>query len=130
MNFSLDSASRRRLGHRLIDAIDRYFTALPDLPVQLPLQQRSFAPLHNALPAHFPDAIEQGVATIGAQPLVYASAEAHHSLDKSAGLLGIGRRALRRVPVDQHLRLDPTQLEAAIARDQSAGARPFCVVAT
>ena len=29
-SFSLDSASRRRLGHRLIDAIDRYFSREAD----------------------------------------------------------------------------------------------------
>jgi len=33
-------------------------------------------------------AVEHGIASIGAQPVLYASAESHHSLDKSAGLLG------------------------------------------
>jgi aromatic-L-amino-acid/L-tryptophan decarboxylase len=61
---------------------------------------------------------------------LYASSEAHHSLDKSAGLLGIGRSALRRIPVDRHLRIDIAKLEAAIAEDAGAGRLPFCVVAT
>ncbi|HZU23155.1 MAG TPA: hypothetical protein VE998_10020, partial [Terriglobales bacterium] len=50
MNFALDSAARRALGYKLIDHIDEYFASLHDRPVQLPLAQRTFAPLANALP--------------------------------------------------------------------------------
>jgi glutamate/tyrosine decarboxylase-like PLP-dependent enzyme len=74
--------------------------------------------------------VQDGVASIGAQPVLYTAAESHHSLDKSAGLLGIGRRALRRVPVNHDLQLDVPRLEAAIREDTAAGRRPFCVVAT
>src|SRR6266478_4979488 len=207
MRFDFDSETRRRLGHRLIDQIDAFFSSLPDRAVQLPLEQRSYGPISHPLPefgedatkvldeicnamidqgfhvpsanyfglmnptptymgvlaetlvaglnpqlatlarsqlaskielqtvrwigervgwpgtfngtftsggneanfsglalalaSQFPDAIEDGVATIGAQPIVYASSESHHSLDKSAGLWGIGRRALRRIPVNE-----------------------------
>src|SRR5262249_34739279 len=55
---------------------------------------------------------------------------AHHSLDKSVGLLGLGRKALRRIPVDANVRLDPGKLEDQIARDQAAGFAPLCVAAT
>jgi glutamate/tyrosine decarboxylase-like PLP-dependent enzyme len=236
MRFDFDSASRRRLGHRLIDQIDAFFSSLPDRPVQLPAEQRTYGPTHNALPelgedaekildevclemvekgfhvpsanyfglmnptptymgvlaeclvaglnpqlatlarsqlaskieletirwigervgwpgdfngtftsggneanfsglalalaAKFQHAIEDGVAGIGGQPVVYASAEAHHSLDKSAGLLGIGRKALRRVAVNDALQLDPQKLEQAIAEDRATGKKPFCVVGT
>jgi glutamate/tyrosine decarboxylase-like PLP-dependent enzyme len=92
--------------------------------------EANFSGLALALAAKFPAAIEEGVASIGGQPVVYASAESHHSLDKSAGLLGIGRRALRRIPVNQQLQLDPQKLEPAIVEDQATGRKPFCVVAT
>ena len=236
MRFDFDSETRRRLGYRLIDQIDSFFSSLPDRPVQLPLEQRSYGPLHDALPEHgedaekvldelcremvekgfhvpsanyfglmnptptymgvlaealvaglnpqlatlarsqlaskieletvrwigervgwpgefngtftsggneanfsglalalaskFPDAVEEGVAAIGGQPVLYASAESHHSLDKSAGLLGIGRKALRRIAVNEAAQLDPEKLEQAIAQDLAAGRKPFCVVAT
>jgi glutamate/tyrosine decarboxylase-like PLP-dependent enzyme len=236
MSFEFDSETRRRLGYQLIDHIDAFFSSLPDRPVQLPADQRTYGPLDDSLPedgedpgkalaeicqammdrgfhvpsanyfglmnptptymgvmaealvaalnpqlatlarsqlaskieletvrwigervgwtgpfngtftsggneanfsglamalaAKFPDAVENGVASIGARPVVYASAESHHSLDKSAGLLGIGRKNLKRIPVDQNLQLDPAALERAIAEDLSAGAKPFCVVAT
>ena len=73
---------------------------------------------------------KNGVAAIGAQPTLYASAESHHSLDKSAGLLGIGRRALRRIAVNEAAQLDPKKLDQAIDEDRAAGRKPFCVVAT
>ena len=237
MSFDFDSATRRKLGYQLIDRVDEFYSSLPDRPVQLPADRRTYGPLSNPLPelgadpaqvleevcremvdkgfhvpsanyfglmnptpaymgflgealvaalnpqlatlarsqlaskievetvrwigervgwkaeafngtftsggneanfsgmalalaSRFPDAIEEGVASIGAQPVLYASAEAHHSLDKSAGLLGIGRKALRRVPVKPNLQLDPEELEQAIRNDLAAGRKPFCVVAT
>jgi glutamate/tyrosine decarboxylase-like PLP-dependent enzyme len=236
MRFDLDSETRRRLGYRLIDQIDAFFSSLPDRAVQLPLEQRSYGLLGHPLPeigedagnvldeicremvdkgfhvpsanyfglmnptptymgvlaealvaalnpqlatlvrsqlaskieletvrwigervgwpgefngtftsggneanfsglalalaAKFPASIEEGVASIGGQPVVYASAEAHHSLDKSAGLLGIGRKAMRRIAVNDAAQLDPQELDRAIGSDRATGRKPFCVVAT
>src|ERR1700719_1876054 len=215
MRFDFDSETRRRLGYRLIDQIDGFYSSLPDRAVQLPLEQRSYGPIPHPLPefgedatkvlnevcremvdqgfhvpsanyfglmnptpthmgvlaealvaglnpqlatlarsqlaskieletvrwigervgwlgagafggtftsggneanfsglalalvSSFPDSVEEGVASIGAQPVLYASAEAHHSLDKSAGLLWIGRKALRRIAVNEKVQLDP-----------------------
>jgi len=70
------------------------------------------------------------VASIGAQPVLYASAEAHHSIDKSAGLLGVGRNALRRIAVNESKQLDLRILAQTIDADLASGKRPFCVVAT
>jgi glutamate/tyrosine decarboxylase-like PLP-dependent enzyme len=92
--------------------------------------EANFSALAMAMSHHFPNFIEEGIASIRAQPVFYASVEGHHSLDKSAGLLGIGRRALRRIPVNDRLQLDGEKLEAAIEGDLAAGHRPFCVVAT
>jgi aromatic-L-amino-acid/L-tryptophan decarboxylase len=236
MRFNFDSASRRKLGYRLIDHVDEYFASLPERTVQLPADQRTFGVLDDLLPeteedpisvldnvcremidrgfhvpaenyfglmnptptymgflaealvaainpqlatlarsqlaskieletvrwmaervgwstdfggtftsggneanfsglalalaAKFPSAIEEGVDAIGGQPVVYASTESHHSLDKSAGLLGIGRKSLRRIPVNDRLQMDPAQLEDANEEDQRSGRRPFCAVAT
>jgi len=236
MSFEFDSATRRRLGYKLIDRIDEYFSGLPDRPVQLRSELRTFDDLADKLPefgedaakvlddicselvvrgfhvpsanyfglmnptptymavlaealvaalnpqlaslarsqlaskieketvrwigervgwntefdgtftsggneanfsalalalaARFPRAIEEGVAALSARPVLYASVESHHSLDKSAGLLGLGRTALRRIPVNHDIELDPAKLEAQIREDKSAGLAPFCVVAT
>src|SRR6266404_3565456 len=92
--------------------------------------EANLSALAMALSAQFPDVIENGIASIGAQPVFYASTEAHHSLDKSAGLLGLGRRALRRIPVNERLQLDVQQRGAAIKEDMESGKKPFCIVAT
>ena len=92
--------------------------------------EANFSALAMALSTRFPSVVEDGIGSIGAQPVFYASAEAHHSLDKCAGLLGLGRKALRRIPVNERLQLDVQQLEAAINHDVAAGKKPFCVVAT
>jgi glutamate/tyrosine decarboxylase-like PLP-dependent enzyme len=236
MGFDFDSETRRRLGYKLIDRIDEYFSGLGDRPVQLPEELRSFADLTDKLPefgedaatvledvcsemiaqgfhvpsanyfglmnptpaymavlaealvaalnpqlaslarsqlaarieretvrwigervgwdkpvdgtftsggneanfsalamalaTYFPQTVEDGLAAAGAKPVLYASDEAHHSLDKSAGLLGLGRKALRRIPVNGTIQMDQRKLEAEIASDKAAGFAPFCVVAT
>ncbi|HEY0565630.1 MAG TPA: pyridoxal-dependent decarboxylase [Terriglobales bacterium] len=236
MNFAFDSDLRRSLGYRLIDRIDAYFSSLPDRPVQLPSDQRTFSALTDVMPelaedaiavlddvcremidkgfhvpaanyfglmnptpaymavlaealvaalnpqlatlarsqlaskienetvrwigervgwprdfggtftsggneanftalalalAHaFPEYVSEGVLAIGAQPVFYCSSEAHHSLDKSAGLLGIGRRAVRRMRVNSRIQLDPVRLREQIEEDIEDGLKPFCVVAT
>src|ERR1700676_473059 len=92
--------------------------------------EANFSGLALALASKFPNAIEEGIASIGAQPVLYASDEAHHSLDKSAGLLGIGRKALRRIAVNEAAQLDPEKMERAIVQDLAVGRKPFCVIAT
>jgi aromatic-L-amino-acid/L-tryptophan decarboxylase len=92
--------------------------------------EANFSGLALALAWKFPHVIEEGVASIGAQPVLYASAEAHHSLDKSAGLLGVGRKALRRIPVNENVQLDSRLMEQVIKADIVSGKKPFCVIAT
>jgi len=92
--------------------------------------EANFSGLAMALAAHFPAAVEDGLGSINARPVLYASAESHHSLDKSAGLLGLGRKALRRIPVTENIQIDLQKLEDQIRQDKTNGFAPFCVVAT
>ena len=64
------------------------------------------------------------------RPRVYLSAEAHHCHDKTIDLLGLGTDALRRVPVDAHLRMDARALRRMIAEDRAAGLQPIIVIGT
>ena len=61
---------------------------------------------------------------------VYASEEAHSSIDKACMTLGLGRSALVKIPANDRFELFPDALEAAIAADRAAGLRPIAVVAT
>ena len=58
----------------------------------------------------------------------YVSEQAHASVSKAARIAGLPRRALRRVPTDDQLRMDPSLLRAMVREDRAAGARPFLVV--
>jgi glutamate/tyrosine decarboxylase-like PLP-dependent enzyme len=73
---------------------------------------------------------EDGLAGVAAQPTIYLSEEAHDSFAKIAHHTGIGRRALRRVKTDAHLRLDPADLARRVYEDREAGKHPFLVVGT
>ncbi len=67
----------------------------------------------------------------GGPPLaVYASAEAHSSVDKAVKLAGYGLARLRRIDTDRSLALRPELLECALAQDTEAGIRPACVIAS
>lgn len=61
---------------------------------------------------------------------VYASAEAHSSIEKACMTLGLGRASLVRVATDDDYAMIPAELDAAIAQDRAAGRQPVAVVAT
>src|SRR6185295_15273385 len=61
---------------------------------------------------------------------VYASEQAHSSIDKGIITLGLGQRALRKIPTDSEFRMDAKALAEAIDEDKRNGYLPFCVVAT
>ena len=61
---------------------------------------------------------------------VYASSQAHSSVEKAARIAGIGSRNLRVVEVDDDFAMRPEALRAAIDRDIQDAASPFLVVAT
>ncbi|HEV2764735.1 MAG TPA: pyridoxal-dependent decarboxylase [Pyrinomonadaceae bacterium] len=61
---------------------------------------------------------------------VYASEQAHSSIDKAVITLGLGQRSLRKIPSDEEFRMSADALAEAIEEDRRAGLLPFCVVAT
>jgi glutamate/tyrosine decarboxylase-like PLP-dependent enzyme len=71
---------------------------------------------------------EQGLGSLKLR--VYASTEAHFSVERALRLLGLGSRALRLIPSDARFRLDPSALERAISEDESAGFVSCAIVAS
>jgi aromatic-L-amino-acid/L-tryptophan decarboxylase len=61
---------------------------------------------------------------------VYASEEAHSSIDKAVKIAGYGLENLRSIPTDQNYSMIPEELEKAIEADKRNGFKPACVVAT
>jgi len=62
--------------------------------------------------------------------ILYASDQAHSSIEKGAIAVGFGQNNVRKVPSDAQFRMDPAALAAMIEQDKAAGKRPCCVVAT
>lgn len=62
--------------------------------------------------------------------VVYASQEAHSSIEKGVKIAGLGKEALRLIPTDDNYAMLPHDLERAIEEDKSKGKIPACVVAT
>jgi len=71
-----------------------------------------------------------GARALAAQPVLYISAEGHHSIIKAARLCGLGTDAVREIPVDEKLKMNCEALVAQIERDRNAGCAPFMIVAT
>jgi aromatic-L-amino-acid decarboxylase len=79
------------------------------------------------------DASARGLAgrdDLGAGLRVYASSEAHSSIEKACMTLGLGRASLVRIPVNEQFELLPGALAASIVADRAAGLRPIAIVAT
>jgi hypothetical protein len=60
---------------------------------------------------------------------LYVTSETHQCVAKAARLAGFPADAVRVVPVDDQLRMDPDALRALLATDRAAGRRPFLLVA-
>jgi aromatic-L-amino-acid decarboxylase len=75
---------------------------------------------------------EEGMSGRKDLPLlrVYVSEQSHSSIEKGVITLGLGQRALRKIPTDAEFRMDSIALAAAIDEDKQNGIVPFCVVAT
>jgi len=86
--------------------------------------------LTAARDAMVPEFLQDGGSASAAPCVIYASDEVHNSVDKAVGIIGLGRRNLRRVATDDDYRIIPAELERAIADDRAAGRRPICIIAT
>lgn len=65
----------------------------------------------------------------GMKPMtVYVSTEGHSSFDKAVDMLGIGKKYLRKIPVDASFRMDLEKLEQQIISDKKSGLHPICAI--
>lgn len=61
---------------------------------------------------------------------LYCSEQAHSSIDKATILIGLGKKAITKIPTDENFRMKTSELKKAIQQDKKKGYLPFCVVAT
>ena len=58
---------------------------------------------------------ERGLTGDGPQPVLVTHAEAHYSVARAAGILGLGSRQIRHIGLDGRGRMDPQQLDDQLA---------------
>ncbi|GAA2628791.1 pyridoxal-dependent decarboxylase [Actinomadura fulvescens] len=83
-----------------------------------------------ALTRMWPEYGTEGLRALPGRPVLYASSESHLAWLKIAHATGIGRDAVRLVPVDAGLRMDIERLRVRLETDRDAGDEPFMVVGT
>ena len=83
--------------------------------------------IHFALADRFP---EREVEGIGALPklTIYCSDQTHSSIDRATVFLGLGRKALRKIPVNRDFQIDTKNLVETIEIDLSNGFVPLMVI--
>lgn len=74
------------------------------------------------------DAAETGMRA-APLPRIYASELAHRTIHRSAAVLGLGRRSVVSIPVDERGRMAIDALRSRMAEDRRAGHLPVAVVA-
>jgi len=113
----------------------RELIGLPDSLFGIVYDTASVATLHALAAARevaAPDTRRRGVAGGDAvQRLrVYASDQAHSSVEKAMVMLGLGEDNVVRVPSDSEFRMDVQALRATMRNDAAVGYRAMAVVAT
>ncbi len=83
-----------------------------------------------ALTRSFPDYGEHGLRHLDGTPAIYLTEETHHSFSKIAHMTGLGRRALRTIATDSHLKMNLDELRKRVGEDRNNGFLPFIVIGT
>ena len=76
------------------------------------------------------DVRRDGVAASETRLVAYTSAGAHNCIAQAMDLSGLGKAALRMVPMNAQFQVDLAALEGLIAQDRAAGLTPFFIAGT
>lgn len=93
-------------------------------------QEANHTAMAVALTHQFPEVGQAGLRRLKGQPVFYLSAEGHQSFDKVAHSTGLGRQALRLIPVGATLQMEVEALARQVNSDRRQGLLPFMVVGT
>ncbi len=85
---------------------------------------------HRAMSAAGIDVRSAGMQSAGRRAVLYATAQAHGCVRKTAELLGIGTANITEIEADHDFAMRPAHLAAVLAADLTAGDLPIAVVAS
>ena len=72
---------------------------------------------------------EDGVASDGVKPVIVVQGDAHYSIARAAGVIGLGTKQVLRAALDERRKLDPQQLDEQLTELISRGHRVVAVAA-
>ncbi len=75
------------------------------------------------------DVWEEGLSEARKAPVLLVHADAHYSVSRAAGILGLGTRQILRVPLDERRRMDPDELDRMLTDCKATGRPVISVVA-
>lgn len=90
----------------------------------------NFTALLTARNVALGDAWEDGVHAASPPPVIFTQADAHYSIARSAGMLGLGTRNVVKVGIDDRRRMSPTALRTELESARAAGRKVIAVCAS
>ena len=92
--------------------------------------EANFSAVLAALIYYFPQISAEGLAGVKKRPLIYLTAESHHSFVKIVRQTGLGTNSIVEIVTNAKHKLSPSKLEQRIISDKSSGAAPLMIVGT
>jgi len=83
-----------------------------------------------ALNHTFSDFAENGLFGMSKKPILYCSAEAHHSIQKAAKTVGLGYSSVKSIKTDDNLKISVDDLYQEIQKDIKEGYQPLMIIGT
>lgn len=152
--FPANASFPSQLGEMLISALGAQCMSWLTSPAATELEERVMDWLRQwiDLPPHFSGVIQDTASTAtlcalltarerasqyqinqqgfsGQRYRIYASSEAHSSIEKAVRIAGLGADNLVKIAVQADFSMDPQALETALEQDRQAGWQPLAVIA-
>lgn len=83
-----------------------------------------------ALNFKYPDFAKDGIFGLDKRPVIFCSAEAHHSIQKAAKVVGLGYQSVKAIPITDDLKLDTQILQQELSRLDMSIYSPLMVIGT
>ena len=83
-----------------------------------------------ALNHKYPNFARDGVFGLDKKPVIFCSAEAHHSIQKAAKVVGLGYNLVKSIPITATLKLDTEILEQELNKLDTSVYSPLMIIGT